>query len=92
MTKAQCICRQISWLAILFALVLLVACLPVAEEPTPITPISSKALPDFLVDAYPDQGAIVSLDDYTAEVCVQVDACELLHEGDFWEFDDILTN
>lgn len=91
MTEAQCICRQILWLVTLFALALLVACLPAAEEPTPITPISPRALSGFLVDVHPDQGAILPLDDYTAEVCVQVNACELLCEGDFWEFEDVYT-
>lgn len=89
LTEARCICRQISWLATLFALALLVACLPAAEEP--ITPISPGALPAFLVDVYPDQGAIVSIDNYSAEVCVQVNACKLLREGDFWEFEDVYT-
>jgi hypothetical protein len=46
-------------------------------------------LPEFLEDICPNQGVTLSLNDYTATVCIQVDACKLIQEGDIWEFDDV---
>jgi len=70
---------------------LLVACSPAGQESVKVTPIPPKILPDFLVEIRPDQGATLSLDDYQTKVCVQVDACDLIGTGDFWDFEDVYT-
>lgn len=91
MKESWCIHRPISWFLILSVLALLACCRPATEDLSTVTPISPRVLPYFLEEVYPDQGSIVSTDDYTGKVCVQLDACDLVLEGDIWDFDEVIT-
>jgi len=106
MIKNRQIYQQFSWIGVCFISTMLIACSFTGEKPTLVTSIAPGPLPDFLLYVYPRQGAFLSLDDYTtaqnwgsrfencinpSPVCIRVDACNLLCEGDFWEFDDVYT-
>lgn len=83
-------CQHLLQIGAYFALaLLLMACLSTVEKPTSVTPISPSLLPNFLKNVFPKQGVILSVDDYAGGICIEIYACGLLSEGDFWEFDDV---
>ena len=91
MSKVRCVYPHLLWFLIFLTSLLLAACGSAPEAWLAVTPIAPRKLPGFLEDIYPSQGDILSMDDYEAKICVQVDACEAIGEGDFWDFEDVYT-
>lgn len=97
MSSKKILCACMTWsLIVLLAIACQSSSTSIGREATPVSTLSPCSLECTFVEAddaiytFPRPGTIVSLKEYKDQVCVTINALQVLEPGDFWEFDDVI--